>query len=265
MKNWPESESLLNAFSSGTGEGVKIAVLDSGIEAAHPGLGGLKLEDDWIIEEDNGKVRVSAGQGTDVFGHGTAIASVIQRYAPGALIGSFRVLNASLGSRNYLIREGAMLAMEKGYQILNCSFGCRDDLGRHAMIYKQWLDQAYLKQVHVVTACNNDNVNHQEWPGFFPTCINVNMAITDEVWFRYRRDHLVEFAAAGVGVELPWVNGSTKTLTGSSFATPIVSAFVARLLQTFPSLSVSQAKAVLQAFANEWSNQHAHNNVPRQS
>ena len=60
----------------------------------------------------------------DLFGHGTAIAAIIRRIAPEAEIGSFRVLGESLDSRTVIIREGVRQAIERGYHVLNCSFGC---------------------------------------------------------------------------------------------------------------------------------------------
>ena len=57
-----------------------------------------------------------------------AIASIIRQVAPEAKIGSFRVLGEQLRSRTAIICEGARLALDCGYQVLNCSFGCgRED------------------------------------------------------------------------------------------------------------------------------------------
>lgn len=249
-------------LAHGDGDGVKIAIIDSGVELSHPAMAGVTLLDDLAITDKAGSVDISPGAGVDVFGHGTAIASIILKHAPKAQLGSFRVLTPTLGSRNYLIRDGVKLAIEKGYQVLNCSFGCRDDDGRHAMVYKQWLDVAYLRRVHVVAACNNDNVNIQEWPGYFHSCINVNMADSKTDKVIYRNDHLVEFAATGVDQTVPWKDGSYKTVSGSSFATPVVTALLARLLGVYPGLSVVRAKAILQDCADAWQNTYQHGNVP---
>ena len=260
--DWPDSAQINAAFSFGEGENVRIAIIDSGVDTSHPALAGITLEDDWVIREEDGSAIVEAGTGVDVFGHGTAIASLIRKHAPKAKIGSFRVLSATLGSRNFLIRQGAKLAIDKGYHILNCSFGCRDDQGRFSMLYKEWLDLAYLRRVHVVSACNNDNFNTQEWPGFFQSCVNVNMAAGVKDRLVYRRDHLVEFAAEGVDQELPWINGTMKTVSGSSFAAPVVSALLARLLSVFPDMSIVQAKSILQHHADRWRDDFQHGNVP---
>lgn len=249
---WRNPELVERVLASGDGAGVRIAIIDSGIDTSHPDplIQNLELKDDLAFSDRLGEIHCEEGKGLDVYGHGTAVAYCIRQIAPAAEIGSFRVLNARLGSRNFLIRTGAMKAIELGYNILNCSFGCRDDTGKHAMTYKEWLDEAYLRKIHVVTACNNDNFNIQEWPGFFHSCINVNMLDRPEGRFSFRPDHLVEFGAEGVDVRLPWKGGSYKSVSGSSFAAPVVTGHLAKLLSAFPDLTPIQAKALLQAHAD---------------
>jgi subtilisin family serine protease len=67
--------------------------------------------------------------------------------------------------------------------------------------------------------------------------------------FRYRRGHLVEFAANGQDVEVPWLGGHRKKVTGSSFAAPHLTGLLARLLSRTPHLSPLAAKALLQSLA----------------
>ena len=135
-------------------------------------LEGLTLADDLAVIDDGLRLKTAEGQGKDVFGHGTAIAGIIRRVAPEAEIGSFRVLGEQLRSRTLIIREGVRLALERGYHILNCSFGCgRED---HVLHYKDWIDEAYLRGRHLVAACNNQDFMKREWPGHFPTVITVN-------------------------------------------------------------------------------------------
>src|SRR6516225_11146468 len=199
--SWLSLDEARAAFSEGTGRGVRIAVLDSGIEVNHPRLQGLRLADDWHIVSSEVKLEVNSGDGTDVFGHGTAVADIIRQIAPEAEIGSFRVLGERLNSRTAIIREGVRQAIDRGYHILNCSFGC--GVKEHVLQYKDWIDEAYLKGIHIVAACNNIDFTIPEWPGYFPSVITVNMArFDDDNTFFYKPGHLVEFAARGVGVTL---------------------------------------------------------------
>ena len=244
-------EEARRALQEGTGKGVRIAVIDSGVEIDHPALSGLSLVDDLHVVDAGVQIEVKQGDGTDVFGHGTAVSAVIRRIAPDAQLGSIRVLGANLGSRTVIIREGVRQAIDRGYHILNCSFGC--GLSEHIFQYKEWIDEAYLKGIHVVSACNNYDFTTPEWPGYFPSVVTVNMARFDEDHtFFYKPGHLVEFAARGVDVTLPWNNKGTKEVTGSSFAAPIMSALLARLVSVMPRLAPLEAKSILHRLAIPW-------------
>jgi hypothetical protein len=171
--------------------------------------------------------------------------------APEAEIGSFRVLGDQLRSRTVIIREGVRVALDLGYHILNCSFGCgRED---HVLHYKDWIDEAYLRGRHIVAACNNQDFLKREWPGHFPTVITVNFIRSDCLESLYfRPGHLVEFGARGQDVEVAWSGGTSKKVTGSSFATPHVAGLLARLLSQCPRLAPLEAKALLQQIAEPW-------------
>ncbi|PWU12595.1 MAG: alkaline serine protease [Verrucomicrobia bacterium] len=248
---WITIEQARDFLTAGTGKGVKIAVLDSGIEISHPALAGLQLTDDLEISEDGVQLVISSGQGRDLFGHGTAIAGIIHQIAPEAEIGSVRVLGEQLRSRTAIICEGARQAIERGYHVLNCSFGCgRPD---HVLQYKDWIDAAYVQGRHLVAACNNHDFARREWPGHFPSVITVGFTRAEqpEALF-YRSGSLVEFAALGQDVEVSWAGGAKKKVTGSSFAAPHVTGLLARLLSGAPDLSPLHAKELFKQLACPW-------------
>ncbi len=257
---WLSPEQARQAVDCGRGRGIRIAVIDSGIELSHPGSAGLRLIDDLAFDlTSEGVVKRSPGWGIDQFGHGTAVAHVIRKIAPEAQIGSFRVLDQRLSSKFQIIREAAALAVDLGYHIINCSFGSRADITKIEH-FKPWVDTAYRRGVHVVSACDNDDFRSAEWPGYFPSVITVNMAKTesDDLFFRWDQptgdfgSHLVEFAARGVDMELPWKGGRWSKKTGSSFAAPHVAGILARLLSIHPTLKPPVAKALLQEIALPW-------------
>ena len=263
VNTWPTLDEARSFLRQGSGRGIKIAVLDSGIETSHPMLDGIELSDDLAVIDEGLQLATVAGDGKDVFGHGTAIAGILRRVAPEAQIGSFRVLGEQLRSRTQIIREGVRLALERGYHILNCSFGCgRED---HVLHYKDWIDEAYLRGRHIVAACNNQDFMKREWPGHFPTVITVNFTSgtsvsplathteasggsLDEALF-YRAGTLVEFIAPGQDIVVPWLAGAIKKVSGSSFAAPYVAGLLARLISGCQSLSPLHTKTLLQRLA----------------
>lgn len=247
---WIDLERARQAMLHGSGKGVRIAVLDSGIEFDHPDLAGLKSADDLQIAESGVQPEVKPGENTDVFGHGTAIAGIIHRLAPEAEIGSFRILDAFNMSKTDIVREGARQALARNYQILNCSFGC--GLPDHILRYKSWVDEAYMKGTHIVAACSNVDFRKPEWPGSFASVITVDFRQLHSEELYYRPGALVEFVANGEKVDVPWRNRRRKSTSGSSFAAPHVTALLARILSVFPQLPPLQAKALLHQLAKPW-------------
>jgi subtilisin family serine protease len=255
VSTWISLEEARSAITSGTGQGVRIAVLDSGIEASHPGLEELRLVDDLAFISDGTTLHVRPGGGTDVNGHGTAIAGIIHALAPKAKIGSFRVLRMGLfdlTSKRDIIQRAAFEALDRGYQILNCSFGCRGEK-EFIMEFKDWVDEAYLKEVHVISACSNTDFAEREWPAYFPTVVTVDKMNLDQVdRFFYRPGSLVEFVAKGQYADLLWLGGKRKDGFGTSFAAPVATALLARLISVYPGLSSLAAKELLRMIAEPW-------------
>ncbi len=245
---WITLEAARVCLRAGTGRGVKIAVLDSGIDVGHPMLAGMNLVEDIAIVQEGQRLRTAAGEGRDVYGHGTAVASIIREVAPEAEIGSIRVLGERLASRTAIIREGAHQAIERGYDIVNCSFGC--GVPEHVLEYKEWVDLAYLRGAHVVAACNNFDHTMPEWPGYFTSVVTVKMlAPSDGDVLRHVEGTLVEFAAPGTNLRVPWRGQEYREMSGSSFAAPRVTGILARLISGWGALNPLVAKAVLRQMA----------------
>lgn len=247
---WINPDQAAAAMRKGRGRGVRIAVLDSGVEWGHEDLRGGNRADDLVIEEIDGQLEARPGCGEDVFGHGTAVAGILREVAPEAEIGSFRVLDMKNQSQSEMICYGAHLAIARGYHILNCSFGARHK--PHVLMFKDWVDRAYLSGVHVVSACNNEDFRKPEWPGDFGTVNTVNMLATTEREgvFRNNAGTMVEFAALGVNVSVPWKGGLRREATGSSFAAPRVAGLLARILSVFPGIPPLHAKVLLHQIAS---------------
>lgn len=102
------------------------------------------------------------------------------------------------------------------------------------------------------SACNN-------YPGGFPGVIAVGASDTDDV-FAYFSNYgsCVSFIAPGVNIVSTWPGDTLNTLSGTSMATPYVSAVVANLLSANPSTTPSQALTWLEA----WATVNAISNVP---
>jgi subtilisin family serine protease len=193
MSVWIEPAQAAEAMKRGDGRGVlRIAVLDSGVEVAHPDFAGQRLHDDLVADASGG---IQKGDGEDMYGHGPAVSGIIWRLAPKAEIGSFRVLGSSLSARTAQVSIAARKSIALGYKILNCSFGC--GISGHLPIYKEWVDSALLSGVHVVAASGSPETS--EWPAYLASVLGVDCALSNDGGLRYLR-RMVEFTAPAAEV-----------------------------------------------------------------
>jgi subtilisin len=239
-----------SAARSGDGGGVRIALLDSGVERLHSEFKNASFADDLCFTTaENGNEPGDAG-GLDFFGHGTAVAAVLLEIAPAVTIGSFRVLGGEAYGRDEIIRRAALEAIARGYQIIHCSFGASGSPFT-MMSFKSWIDAAYLAGVHVVAACNNGGPSIRVWPAHFASVVAVDSsaeARSDGI--QRRKGSIVEFLAQGQRPRpLPWSNQSSRTISGTSFSAPVVTGLIARILSVYPGIHPDQMKMALREIA----------------
>lgn len=248
---WLSLEETTAALRAGTGRGVKIAMIDSGVEVRHPDLVPLELDDDLVFEEHESRVHAHPGRGQDLYGHGTALCSIVRRLAPEVQVGSFRVFGSNLRARSLLVAAAARFAIGQGYHILNCSFG--SSLEAHLPVYREWTDLAYRKGRHVVGAANNVDPQRPELPASLGWVIGVTMASgCGECELRIQPGQVIELGARGEELDVAWIGGVRKLVTGSSFAVAHVTGLLARLLSVHPQLDPWTAKALLRLVAKPW-------------
>jgi len=233
------------AWGEGTGDGVKVAVIDSGVDADHPAVGG-GVEYAAVIEQGDEMV-IETTQHTDDFGHGTACAGIIRRLAPGCAITSVKVLGPGLKGHGAVFGAGLRWAIENGMQVCNLSLGTtKRDF--YAMLH-ELVDEAYFNGIPLVTAANN--MPFPSYPSTYSSVISVAAhGVPDDELFYFNPTPPVEFGALGIDVRVAWLNREWITATGNSFAAPHLTGLVARLLGERPNLSVVQVKAILRALAD---------------
>jgi subtilisin family serine protease len=236
------------AWAGSRGEGVRVAVVDSGIDAGHPAVGqvagGVALTYDPDAPD---QVQAVEGPHEDLFGHGTACAGIIRSIAAEAELYSVRVLGAKLTGKGTVFAAGLRWAIANRMQVVNLSLstGRRD----YFAVFHELVDEAYFANVMLVCAVNN--VTGPTYPSQYASVFSVaaNEA-TDPYRFDYNPAPPVEFGAPGIDIEVPWLGGSTVTATGNSFAAPHIAGLVARILGKHPDLTPFQVKTILLALAS---------------
>ena len=236
------------AWGGATGRGVRVAVIDSGVEADHPDLDGCVDVDDGVVVslDDDGEPVETPGPHSDDFGHGTACAGIIHALAPDARITSVKVLGEGLTGRAAAFLRGLGWAVEQGFDVINLSLGTtRRDW---ALAFYEVCDQAYFRGSLVVTAANN--VTRASFPSLYASVVSVACNLsTDPFRFHYNPEPPTEFLATGIDVDLAWRGGGRMTGTGNSYAAPHVAGIAALIRSKHPELRPFQVKTVLWATA----------------
>ena len=235
------------AWGGATGRGVRVAVIDSGIDATHPLLEGcVDTEGSVALARVDGAIEEVDGPHDDLFGHGTACAGIIHSFAPEATITSVRVLGERLSSTSEVFLRGLAWAVERGFDVINLSLGTRRR--DWALAFYEVCDQAYFSGSFVVTAANN--IMRPSFPSLYSSVTSVACNVSSDPWrFHYNPDPPTEFLARGIDVDVAWKDGTTMCSTGNSYAAPHIAGLAALIRSKHPDLRPFQLKAVLAATA----------------
>jgi subtilisin len=257
------------------GNGIKVAVLDTGVYTGHADLAGNDEQcKDFTQRKDplvNGSCNDRNGHGTHVAGtvlaHGGANGQGVYGVAPDADLWAYKVLNdRGSGYSDDIagaIRHAADEAERTGSNvIISMSLGSSS---KDSMIASA-VDYAYGKGALVVAAAGNSGPgsNTIGYPGALSNAIAVaaledvqengtyrvadfssrGNPLTDGDYVIQERD--VEVSAPGRAIESTWYNGSYNTISGTSMATPHVSGLAAKIWSSNTNMSNTQLRAELQ-------------------
>lgn len=238
---WPGDVTREWAWGGSTGRGVRVCILDSGVDPNHPLVGPIQGAVKVTASPDREPLIDKDVEG-DVCGHGTACAGIIRALAPECELYSVRVLGSGNTGSGPVLVAGLQWAVEQGFDVINMSLSTTKR--QFAEFLHEIADAAYFRRTTLVASAHNMSVESYPWR--FAAVISVGSHEADDsLVYYYNPAPPVEFFARGVDVEVAWSGGSTLRCSGNSFATPHIAGVCALVRGKHPELTPFELKSVL--------------------
>jgi hypothetical protein len=222
------------AHDLAAGDGIIVAVLDSGIDLLHPLLIDNIIAGYDFVDNDNDPSEVLDGLDNDndghideAAGHGTHVAGIVNLAAPSVQIMPLRIFDSD-GHGTYFNAAAAIVyAVDHGAKVINLSGNGDED----SPLLRDAVDYAWQNDVMVVAAAGVDDLRY---PGRYANVISVGAV--DEQGYRapfarYTNESPTVYAP-GTDIFSAYLDGNVATWTGNSMASPFVAGEVALLLST---------------------------------
>ncbi|HEY0521380.1 MAG TPA: S8 family serine peptidase [Ilumatobacteraceae bacterium] len=236
------------AFGDRTGRGVRVGIIDSGIEHGHSLVGNVQqaiaVEDS---PDDEDEVVFVEGPHEDLYGHGTACAGIIRGLAPEVDLVSVRVLGPDLKGSAFSFAHGLEWCIEHDVDVVNLSLSTSNE--DYAEVFYDLIDRATYRNMIIVSAMNNERKRSipSEFSGVFSVACCEGR---DPERFLSNPQGPAEWGAIGVDLEVAWCGGATIVATGNSFAAAVIAGHAARIVGAHPGITPWQAKTVLAGLAS---------------
>jgi len=237
---WDINGDLIVDEGANTGSGIKVAILDTGIDKDHPDLqanikGGVNfVSKPWWKEPDPNKWNDDNGHGTYCAGIVAAVENDIGviGVAPTAWLYAVKVLDRTGSGYVSDVIAGIDWCVENNMQVISMSLGTNE----YSQALKDACDNAYAAGLVLIAAAGNSgdgdsNTNEVLYPAKYSSVVAVAATdINDNTPTWSAEGEEVELAAPGVDVRSTWRDGTYETHSGTSAACPHVSGTAALVL-----------------------------------
>jgi len=199
-----------------------IAVIDTGVDLNHPDLSGKFVagydfvNNDTVAQDDQGHGTFVAGIAAAKTNNLTDIAGVDWN----AKIMPVKVFNATGSGTVSAVIQGVDFAANNGAKVINLSLGG----GAYSSAFQTAINNAWNKGAIIVAAAGGSGTTTQQYPAAYANVVSVaSTTSTDAKASNTSYGTWVDVAAPGQGIVSLKMGGGTTTMSGSSFATAIVS------------------------------------------
>lgn len=246
------------AWNVTRGNGVKVAVLDTGVDSNHEDISSTLT-----------KNFTNTRSADDLYGHGTHVSGTIAARdngfgvtgaCPECLIISGKVLNDKGSGAASWVANGIIWATDNGAKVINMSLGFYTP----SATLESAVNYAWNKGVVIVAAAGNDASNIKLYPAAYQNVIAVaatNNKDERASFSTYGADW-VDIAAPGENIYATFPNhkfaierlyGRSKNYdiaSGTSMASPIVAATAALVWSKYPSFTNTQIRSQIESTAD---------------
>jgi thermitase len=237
----------------GVGKGstnVIVAVVDTGADLNHPDLKG-RLQTGYNVVDPSSPPMDDVGHGTHVAGVISALVNNNQGvagmtwYNP---VMPVKVLDETGAGNTYNVAQGIIWAADHGAKVINMSLGNYAD----ANFLHDAIKYAYNKDVVLIAASGNDNSEEPGFPAAYPEVFAVAAADSakKKASFSNYGDY-IDVTAPGVNIASTYMHSQYASLSGTSMASPHVTALAALIRSTNPALKNTEVMEIMRKTAED--------------
>lgn len=230
------------------GEGIKVAIVDTGVAYQHPFLknsvvGGFSAFNNGTSPSDY----------DDVHGHGSHVAGIVHQVAPNAQILAVRVFDADdAGTTPDIIAKGVRWAVDNGADVINLSLG-----GNTAPAgWRDVFNYAVSKGAIMAVSSGNGRALIPMWPaafaadipgfGFSVGALNDLTELAAFSNWAGENPNMKQVSAHGVDVlSVDYSSNGFIAYSGTSMSSPQIAGFLALMKQAYPSASNEEIISML--------------------
>ena len=273
VEQWaPDAIRLGEAWQTSTGAGVRVAVLDTGVDRSHPLLAPRLLPGRDFVDQDSDPSEVGT-RAEAAYGHGTHVAGLVALAAPSAWIMPLRVLDAQGGTDAWTLAQAMLYAVDPdgdpstndGAQVINLSLAGPNrtrlldsvallascsvpavidpaaDLSDSGYADDQRRCSGFGGAVVVAAAGNDGSSSTKAYPaaeGAYGLLAVAASTSARRVAAFSNSGNWIQVAAPGEGITSS-VPGGWGTWSGTSMAAPLVSGAAALMLSVAPEFTAT--------------------------
>lgn len=225
-------------------ENVVVAVVDTGVALNHPDLKGHLIDGYNVVDP--------AASPEDDVGHGTHVAGVISALTDNGQgiagmtwlnkIMPVKVLDSTGMGSTYAVAEGIIWAADHGAKIINLSLGNYAS----AQFLHDAIKYAYDRDVVLIAATGNDNTSQPGFPAAYPEVLAVSATNSngEKASFSNYGDY-IDVVAPGENIASTYIGNQYAALSGTSMASPHVTALAALIRSANPALKNTEVYDII--------------------